>query len=350
MFKAAIIGGTGYGGAELCRQLLQHPEVELCRVSAIDNVGKNLGEVHYNLFGRTDLVFEEMPAEEVADGMDVVFLGLPHTVSSSVAPKLLDRGVKVIDMSGDFRLHDRATYERYYKTEHPRPDLLGEFVYGLPELNRSKIREAQYVASPGCFATTMALGLLPFARSGMLDGPVHTVAATGSSGSGAYAKAATHHPVRAGNLKIYSPLDHRHQPEVEQTLGYAGAGQGFRLEFVPVSAPLVRGILANNMFEVPADTEPEDVAALYEDSFADSPFVKIVEGRFPEVVAIAGTNYVEVGFSLGKKTSGDTRSIVATSALDNLVKGGAGQSVQCMNLMLGLDEDAGLVGYMGIWP
>lgn len=349
MFKAAIIGGTGYGGAELCRQLLQHPEVELSRVSAVDNIGKNLGDVHYNLYGRTDLVFEEMPAEEVADGMDVVFLGLPHTVSSSIAPDLMNRGVKVIDMSGDFRLDDVATYEHYYDTEHPRPDLLSEFVYGLPELNREQIRGAQYVASPGCFATTMAVGLLPFAQAGMLNGPVHTVAATGSSGSGAYAKPATHHPLRAGNLKIYSPLNHRHQPEVEQTLGYAGAGDNFRLEFVPVSAPLVRGILANNMFEVSADLEVDDVRKLYDDTFGESPFVKIVEGRFPEVVAIAGTNYVEVGFSLGKKV-GNTRSIVATSALDNLVKGGAGQSVQCMNLMLGLDEGAGLVSYMGIWP
>lgn len=349
MFKAAIIGGTGYGGAELCRQLLQHPDVDLTRVSAIDNVGKKLGEVHYNLFERTDLVFEEMPAEEVAEGMDVVFLGLPHTVSSSVAPKLMDRGVKVIDMSGDFRLHDQATYERFYKTDHPRPDLLGTFVYGLPELNREQIREADYVASPGCFATTVAVGLLPFARAGLLNSHVHTVACTGSSGSGAYAKPATHHPIRAGNLKIYSPLNHRHQPEVEQTLGYAGAGDGFRLDFVPVSAPLVRGILANSVFEIPADMDESDVAQLYAETFGESPFVKIVEGRFPEVVAIAGTNYVEVGFSLGE-VDGETRSVVATSALDNLVKGGAGQAVQSMNLALGLDEGAGLVSYMGIWP
>lgn len=349
MYKAAIIGGTGYGGAELCRQLLHHPDVELARVCAIDNVGKNIGEVHYNLYGKTELVFEELPPEEAADGMDAVFLGLPHTVSSKVAPSLVDMGVKVFDLSGDFRLYDVATYEKYYKTKHPRPDLLGQFVYGLPEIHREEIREARAVASPGCFATTVALGLVPFARAGLLTGAVHTVAATGSSGSGAYASAGTHHPVRAGNLKIYNPLNHRHQPEIEQTLRSVGASADFHLEFVPVSAPLVRGILANSMFEVPADLDAERVRELYDAAYADCQFVKVVEGRFPEVVAIAGTNYVEVGFSLGKVT-GDTRTIVATSALDNLVKGGAGQAVQSMNLALGLDEGAGLVGYMGIWP
>ncbi len=349
MKKAAIIGGTGYGGAELCRQLLQHPEVELARVCAIDNVGKNLGEVHYNLYGRTDLVFEELPPEEAADGMDVVILGLPHTVSSSIAPKLVDLDVKVVDLSGDFRLRDLETYEKYYKTKHPRPDLLGSFVYGMPELNREAIREARHVASPGCFATTIALGLLPFAQNGLLGQRVRTVAATGSSGSGAYASAGTHHPVRAGNLKIYKALDHQHRPEIEQTLRGAGAGDDFHLDFVPVSAPLVRGILANSIFDVPADLDAKDVRALYQKTFEGSPFIKIVEGRYPEVVAIAGTNYVEVGFELGAVVDG-RRSVVAVSALDNLVKGGAGQAIQSMNLMLGLDEDAGFTDYMGIWP
>jgi N-acetyl-gamma-glutamyl-phosphate reductase len=348
MYKAAIIGGTGYGGAEMCRQLLHHPEVELSRVVAVDNVGKNIGEVHYNLYGQTDLVFEEMSPQDAADGMDVVLLGLPHKVAAAIGGELYDAGVKIVDMSGDYRLHDQATYEKYYQP-HPRPDLLGKFTYGLPEVNRDEIKKSQAVASPGCFATTMTLALLPWAQAGLLNGGVHVVAATGSSGSGAYASAGTHHPVRAGNLKIYSPLNHRHQPEVEQTLGYVGTGEGFHLEFVPVSAPLVRGILANAMFEVPASLSEDEVAAMYQKAFGDSKFVKIVKGRFPEVVAIAGTNYVEVGFAMGKVV-GDKRSVVATAALDNLVKGGAGQAVQNMNLILGLDEGAGFVSYSGIWP
>ena len=348
MYKAAIIGGTGYGGAELCRQLLQHPDVELVRVCSIDNVGKNIGEVHQNLYGRTNLVFEELPPKEAAAGVDVVFLGLPHTVACSIAPDLVETGVKVIDLSGDFRLRDVAVYEKYYKHSHPRPDLLGTFVYGLPELNRDAIRGAQYVASPGCFATTIALGLLPFAKNGLLDQRVRTVACTGSSGSGAYASAGTHHPVRAGNLKIYKPLDHQHRPEIEQTLRDAGAA-GFHLDFVPVSAPLVRGILANSIFDVPADLDAAAIRGMYEQTFEGSPFVKIVAGRHPEVVGIAGTNYVEVGFQLGAAVDGK-RSVVAVSALDNLVKGGAGQAVQSMNLVLGLAEDAGFTNYMGIWP
>lgn len=348
MYKAAIIGGTGYGGAELCRQLLQHDGVSLERVVAIDNVGKKLGDVHYNLRDRTDLVFEEMSPADAAAGMDVVLLGLPHKVSATMTPDLLGQGAKIVDMSGDFRLRDKDTYEKYYTT-HPRPDLLGTFVYGLPELNREKIRDAQCVASPGCFATTIAVGLLPFAKAGLLNQRVRTVAATGSSGSGAYAKAGTHHPYRAGNLKIYSPLNHRHAPEIEQTLGDAGAGAGFRLDFVPVSAPLVRGILANSLFDVPEEWDADRIGELFEQTFENEPFVKVVRDRFPEVVAIAGTNYMEVGFEVGPASDG-VRPVVATSVLDNLVKGGAGQTVQNMNIMLGLPEDAGLVGSMGIWP
>lgn len=349
MFKAAILGGTGYGGAELCRQLLQHADVSLERVVAVDNVGKNLGDVHLNLYGKTDLVFEEMSPTEAAAGMDVVLLGLPHKVSATVMPELIATGVKVVDMSGDFRLRDLAAYEQYYEIKHPHPELLGTFVYGLPELNRAAIKGARHVASPGCFATTITLGLLPFAKAGLLNQRVRTVAATGSSGSGAYAKEGTHHPTRAGNLKIYKPLDHQHRPEIQQTLGDAGAGPEFHLDFVPMSAPLVRGILANSIFDVPADFDEKRVRELYEEAFADEPFVKITRKRFPEVVAVAGTNYVEVGFSLGHVV-GDTRSVVAVSAADNLVKGGAGQTVQNMNLMLGLDDAAGIVGSFGMWP
>jgi len=349
MFKASIIGGTGYGGAELCRQLLQHPQVELTRVCAIDNVGRNLGEVHYNLAGHTDLTFENLPPEEAVAGVDVCFLGLPHKVSADIAPDLIGLGAKIIDLSGDFRLRDAEVYARYYHRAHPRPDLLGSFAYGLPELNREAIAAATEIASPGCFATAITVGLLPFARAGLLTEKVRTVACTGSSGSGAYAKAGTHHPLRAGNLKIYRPLDHQHRPEIEQTLRDAGAAPSFHLDFVPVSAPLVRGILANSIFDVPAEFDEDAVAQLYHDAYGHQPFVKVISGRFPEVVAVAGTNYAEVGFSVGPARDG-LRTVVAVCAIDNLVKGGAGQAVQSMNITLGLEEDAGLAGYMGIWP
>ncbi|HGG56827.1 MAG TPA: N-acetyl-gamma-glutamyl-phosphate reductase, partial [Nannocystis exedens] len=243
-FRATVIGGTGYGGAELIRLLITHPEVELARVTSIDRVGEPLEAVHRTL-GTTGLVFEQMSAVEAAAGVDVVFLALPHKVSATMAAELAEVRARIVDLSGDFRLRDAKLYARFYGSAHPHPEQLGSFVYGLPELHREAIRGATRVASPGCFATTIALGLLPLAKAGLLLGPIHTVACTGSSGSGAYASAGTHHPIRAGNLKVYKPLVHQHTPEIEQTLADACALGGheasFSLSFVPVSAPLVRG-------------------------------------------------------------------------------------------------------------
>src|SRR5690606_30227029 len=193
-FKAAVIGGSGYGANEIMRRLLIHPEVELIRVASIDYVGKPLGAAHPNLEGLSDLRFEDIPPEEAAKGADVVLLGLPHTVSSAFVPRLVKAGVKkVIDLSGDFRLKDVASYERYYHAKHPCPELLEGAVYGLPELHREKIRHASLIASPGCFATATELGLMALARAGLLRGQVRTLAITGSSGSGAAPKDATHH-------------------------------------------------------------------------------------------------------------------------------------------------------------
>src|SRR5688500_1941934 len=241
-FKAAIIGGSGYGGAEMARRLLMHPDVELVRVASIDHVGEPLGAVHPNLDGATDLVFEDIPPAEAARGCDVALLALPHKVTAAKVPELVELGVKIVDMSGDFRLTDAAAYQKYYGNAHPVPHLLGTFVYGLPELNRERIKASKYVASPGCFATTIELAVLPLARAGLLrDVTAHVVGITGSSGSGAAAQEGTHHPVRAVNLKTYKPLVHQHTPEILETLASAGA-TGVELRFTPVSAPLSRGI------------------------------------------------------------------------------------------------------------
>ena len=354
-FKAVVVGGTGYGGAELIRRLLIHPEVELHRVLAIDHVGEPLGAVHPPLAGRTNLRFENVPAAEAAAGCDIALLGLPHRVSAQHAPAILAAGARVVDMSGDFRLTDAAAYERYYGAPHPHPELLtaGTFVYGLPELNRERIRGARAVASPGCFATTIALGLLPLARAGKLGGAVvHVVGMTGSSGSGVVPTAGTHHPVRAVNLKTYKVLEHQHTPEILETLAAAGAS-GVELRFVPVSAPLSRGILATSFVELPAGDTPEAVAALYADAYAREPFVRFVRDRLPEVAAVAGGNYAEVGFTLGTSMGAGggsaTRTLAIVSAADNLIKGGAGQAIQNMNLMLGLPETMSLED-PGPWP
>ena len=346
-FKAVVIGGTGYGGAEMIRRLLIHPDVELTRVVAVDHVGEPLGAVHPPLTGRSDLRFENVPPAEAARGADVALLGLPHKVSALHAPAILATGAKVVDMSGDFRLRDAAAYARYYGATHPHPEALGTFVYGLPELNRAAIRTARAVASPGCFATTIELGLLPLARAGMLSGVVHVVGMTGSSGSGVAPSAGTHHPVRAVNLKTYKVLEHQHTPEILETLASAGAPQ-VALRFVPVSAPLSRGILVTSFLELPAEIDEATVVKLYDDAYAREPFVRYVRDRLPEVAAVAGSNYAEVGFTLGAP-SGGSRTLAIVSATDNLIKGGAGQAIQNMNLMLGLSETASLED-PGPWP
>ncbi|HZH02497.1 MAG TPA: N-acetyl-gamma-glutamyl-phosphate reductase, partial [Myxococcaceae bacterium] len=297
--KAVVIGGTGYGGAELLRRLLFHPEVEVARVTAVDNVGKRIGDVHFNLAGLSDLTFQELLPRQAVAGMDVAFLAMPHKTTAKVVLEILDSGVRIVDLSGDFRLRSPAHYARYYGVEHPSPRHLeeGAFTYGLPELNRKAIAGAQRIASPGCFATTIALGLLPLAKAGKLKGAVYTVAATGSSGSGANPSLGTHHPLRAVNLRTYKPLEHQHVPEILQTLELAG-GHPSALEFVPVSAPLARGIFATSFVEVPATTTLESLEALWRETWKDEPFVRVVTGvRQPEVVSVAGGNYVEVGFA-----------------------------------------------------
>ncbi|MEW5852264.1 MAG: N-acetyl-gamma-glutamyl-phosphate reductase [Myxococcota bacterium] len=346
-FKAAVIGGSGYGGVELIRRLLLHPHVELVRVASVDHVGELISEVHHNLEGQTDLRFQDIPPDKAAEGMDVVLLGLPHKISAKYVPEIMKTGARIVDLSGDFRLKDAASYKKHYGADHPAPQLLGEFVYGLPELNRERIKKAKYVASPGCFATTMELALLPLAKAGLLSGEVEVVGITGSSGSGIAPTATTHHPTRAGNLRTYKPLEHQHVPEVLDTWQAAGA-KNVTLRFVPVSAPLVRGIFVTAFAHVDASVSTEQVKKLYQECYAGEPFVRIPQKRLPEVVAVAGSNYAEVGVSFGEPVEG-RRLITAFSVTDNLIKGGAGQGIQNMNLMLGLDEKLTLED-PGSWP
>jgi N-acetyl-gamma-glutamyl-phosphate/LysW-gamma-L-alpha-aminoadipyl-6-phosphate reductase len=336
-FKAAVLGGSGYGAGEIIRRLLLHPEVELVRVASIDYVGEPLAAAHPNLEGRSSLVFENLAPEVAAKDMDVVLLGLPHKVAATVIPKILsETKAKVVDLSGDFRLKDAAQYAKYYGGEHPAPHLLEGAVYGLPELSREAIKKARLVASPGCFATAIELALLPLAKKGLLSGAVETVGITGSSGSGAAPQAGTHHPVRSVNLKTYKPLSHQHVPEILETLLAAGA-KDLHLSFVPVSAPISRGIFATSFVEVDASVTKAQIADAFAAAFEGEPFVRVPKKRLPEVVAVSGSNYAEVAFELGEAVAGKRR-VACFSAIDNLIKGGAGQGVQNMNLVLGLDE------------
>ena len=347
-FKASVVGGSGYGGVELIRRLLLHPEVELARVASIDLVGEPVGAAHPSLEG-VPLRFEGITPREAAEGVDAVLLALPHKVTAAKVPEIADHTrAKIVDMSGDHRLKDAAAYARWYQHPHPHPERLADFVYGLPELNRERIRAARFVASPGCFATTIELSLLPLAKAGLLSGAVlHVQGITGSSGSGAAPQAGTHHPVRAGNLKTYKPMEHQHVPEILEALAAAGA-EGVQLRFVPVSAPLGRGILATAFVELPEEWTQDRLRRLYEDAYAGEPFVRVPRSRLPEVAAVSGSNYAEVGVAAGPAHAG-RRTVACFGAADNLVKGGAGQAVQNLNLVLGLPETLSLED-RGPWP
>lgn len=334
-YRAGVLGGSGFAGAELVRRLLVHPEVELVRVCAADHVGEPLASALPHLEGRTNLVFENPPPAAAVDGLDIVLMGLPHGASIEVVERVIDRDVRVIDMSGAFRLKDQRAYERFYGGPHARPELLERFVYGLPELNRDAIRGARFVSSPGCFATSIELMLLPFAQRGLLRGSVQVVGVTGSSGSGVTPSVTTHHPTRSVNLRAYRPLSHQHAPEIVAAL--ASAGADIELDFVPVSAPLARGIFATAFFHVPADTSAEALLDIPRAAYAAELFVRVPQHRLPEVVAVAGSNYAEVGVVAGAQRDG-VQLVTAFAALDNLVKGGAGQAIQNLNLMLGLPE------------
>jgi N-acetyl-gamma-glutamyl-phosphate/LysW-gamma-L-alpha-aminoadipyl-6-phosphate reductase len=335
-FKAAVLGGSGFAGAELVRRLLMHPEVELVRVGAADHLGEPLAAALPHLEGRTELRFENPSPERAVEGVDLVLMGLPQAPSVAVAEAAIAAGTRVIDLSGSFRLQSPAAFASYYGAPHPRPDLLERFVYGLPEQNRARLRGARWVASPGCFATAIELGLLPLARAGLLTGSIECVGITGSSGSGVTPSPTTHHPTRSQNLRTYKPLAHQHTPEIEELLTAAG-GHDLRLSFVPVSAPLARGIFVSSFVRVPAAVSEAPVREALQRFVADEPFVRVPAQRLPEVVAVTGSNYAELGLAFGPEHDGE-RLLTLFSSLDNLVKGGAGQAIQTMNLMLGLEE------------
>jgi N-acetyl-gamma-glutamyl-phosphate reductase len=342
-FSAALYGGSGYLGSEAVRRLLGHPDVELAHVYAADYIGEPLAAALPNLEGKTRLRFEAVP-ESGPPSVDILLLALPHGVSHKVVAQAIHSRVRIIDMSGAFRVNDAASYEKFYGERHPLPELLPQFLYGLPELSREELRGARLVASPGCFATTIELGLLPLARAGWLRGAVQTVGMTGSSGAGVTPTATTHHPVRSKNLRAYRPLLHNHAPEIQEALTRAGA-KDLTVDFVPVAAPLSRGILATSFACVPEEVDAARIQQAFEQSYSSERFVIIPERRLPEVAAVAGSNYAEVGFAVGEPRSGASgreRVVTLVSALDNLVKGGAGQAIQNLNLMLGLPEAVGL--------
>ena len=344
---AVILGAAGYGGGELLRILSGHPHVGAVQAVSRSHAGKPVWSAHPNLRGVCDAAFSAAPDYAAAGDYDALavfsarrngelaanYAELEAALSAAqCAHKVL------IDLSGDFRLGDADAFAAAYGAAHPMPQALGTFVYGLPEANRAQIAGAERIASPGCFATAIALGLLPFAGA-QFAGPVAVFAATGSSGSGAHPSETTHHPTRANDFRAYKMLAHQHEAEILALLAERGAAP--RLSFVPHSMPLVRGIFASLYFELPQGDAAQAEQRL-RDCYADEPFVRVVDGS-PRVAAVAGSNFCELGVAVRGT------QVVLMSALDNLLKGMAGQAVQSMNIALGLRETAGL-GFAGAWP
>ena len=333
--KIAIFGGSGYGGSELLRILLSHPNAEIGVVTANEQAGKAVSEVHRNLLGLTDLKFTRVPEDlESLAEFDCAFFALPHGQAMEIAPRL-PVSVKVIDLSLDFRLADAESFAQHYGRPHTAMDAQSQFVYGLTETNREVIKTARCVANPGCFATATLLGLAPLVANDLLSGRVIVDAKTGSSGSGAKAAANTHHPQRSNSFYAYKPFTHQHVPEIEQELKSVGEWNN-ELIFMTHSLPVSRGIFASIYTEMKNEISAAEARAMFAEFYRDSFFVRLVEGS-PDINWVKTTNFCDIGFAARG------RQLVVFTAIDNLVKGAAGQAVQNMNLMFGLDEKTGLM-------
>ena len=346
MIKAGIVGGTGYTGVELLRLLAQHPQVELKSITSRKEAGTPVAAMFPSLRGRVGLAFTQ-PGAQALRGCDVVFFATPNGVAMGEARAILDSGARLIDLSADFRLRDLAEWERWYKLKHAAPELVAEAVYGLPELNREKIRGARLVANPGCYPTATQLGFLPLVEAGLVDLD-HLIADAKSGVSGAGRKAELHlsFSEASDNFMAYNVPGHRHWPEIRQGLAQA-AGREVGLVFIPHLAPLIRGIHATLYSRV---TREGDFQALFEKRYAGEPFVDVMPaGSHPDTRSVRAANVCRIAVHRPPQSAGRSDTLVVLAVIDNLVKGAAGQAVQNMNLMFGLPEAAGL-GQLPVVP
>jgi len=338
MIKAGIVGGTGYTGVELLRLLAVHPDVELAVITSRSEEGRSVADMFPNLRDRVSLQFSA-PDSWLLQTCDVVYFATPNGTAMGLAPELLDAGVRVIDLAADFRLKDPAEWRQWYGMPHACPELLAEAVYGLPEVNRDMLREARLVACPGCYPTAVQLGFLPLLEQGVVDaGRLVADVKSGVSGAGRKATTGTLLAECSESLKAYAVPGHRHMPEIRQGLRLA-SGLSVGLVFVPHLVPMIRGIHAT-LYAVLNNTEA-DLQAIFEQRFSSEPFVDVMPfGSHPETRSVKGANVCRI--AIHKPQDGDV--VVILSVIDNLVKGAAGQAVQNMNLMFGLEETAGLEG------
>ena len=335
MLKVGIVGGTGYTGVELLRSLVHHPKVSVSVITSRSEAGVEVSELFPSLRGMVELKFVDPSGAEL-DSCDVVFFATPNGIAMQQAKTLLDAGVRVIDLAADFRLKDAATWEKWYGMPHASPQLLSEAVYGLPEINRDKIRQAQLVANPGCYPTAVQLGFLPLIEAGVVD-EEHLIAdaKSGVSGAGRKAEIDTLFGEASDNFKAYGVSGHRHWPEIRQGLADV-AGKEVGLTFVPHLTPMIRGIHATLYARLTREVE---VQALFEKRYAAEEFVDVLPpGSHPDTRSVRGANFCRI--AVHRPQGGDT--VVVLSVIDNLVKGAAGQAVQNMNIMFEFPESAGL--------
>lgn len=350
--RVAIVGGSGYTAGELLRVLLFHPQVEITQVASSSHAGRYVHSVHPNLRKLCSLRF--CPGDDLSP-CDVLFLCLPHGASSENFERYSWLAPRIIDLSADCRLRSPDLYERWYGSEHQKPSLLTQSIYGLPELHREELREAMLVSGTGCMATAAILGLAPLYRAGLVNQslPLVVEAKVGSSAAGAAPGANSHHPDRSGAVRSYEPTGHRHTAELIQELGAVSNSNGELSQTIAFSATaieLVRGILITAHAFVNEDIDERLLWRIYREAYSDEPFIRLVKERsgvyrYPEPKILAGSNFCDVGFEL----DASQRRVVVMSALDNLMKGAAGNAVQSFNIMFGLDETMGL-NFPGLHP
>ena len=339
MIKAGIIGATGYAGAVIVRLLLGHPEVEIKWLGSRSYIDQRYADIYRNMFQIVEDICKDDNLDKLAEEVDVIFTATPQGFCASVINEEILSKVKVIDLSADFRIKDVAIYEKWYGIEHKSPEYIKEAVYGLCEINREDIKKARLVANPGCYTTCSILSLYPLVKEGLIDPSTIIIdAKSGTSGAGRGAKVDNLFCEVNENMKAYGVATHRHTPEIEEQLGYA-AGQEIVLNFTPHLVPMNRGILVTAYASLKEKVSYETVKAAYDKYYEKEKFVRVLEKDVcPQTKWVEGSNYVDVNFKIDERTG----RVIVMGALDNLVKGAAGQAVQNMNLVFGLDESTGL--------
>ncbi len=339
MQRIAVIGASGYTGVELLRLLSLHPDTQLVCVTSRQYAGQRVSDVFPSLQGSIDLIFEDLDPAGLAGRADLVFTAVPHQTAMGMIPALLDAGCRVVDLSADFRISDVEIYEEWYQ-EHTARELLEEAVYGLPELFREGISAARLIANPGCYPTSVALALAPLLENALIDHKTLIVdSKSGTSGAGRTAKVDTLYCEVNEGFKAYSLPRHRHTPEIEQSLSRL-AGESVRISFTPHLLPVNRGILSTCYASLTSMISLDTLQQLYLDKYAGEGFIRVLpKGKLPNIAQVRGSNFCDIGLSVDERTG----RVIALAAIDNLVKGAAGQAVQNMNLMLGLPEDTGLL-------